>query len=265
MIKKIFKPAIIHAHVASGAGVVAFFVKKLWGVPYVLTEHAPVELMSLSKRSVLKTNFILSESKANVAVSTDLKNKLNRVYPRAKFICIFNGVIDPYSRMGNKTIKYRRDDCVNAIIMCGLYSQTIKGLQYLLPALQMVNSKKKKIHLHVCGGGQFLEYFITMAETLGIENEVTFYGMCDKPLMYTILEQMDFAVSSSLYESAGVSVEEACMMGKPLVVTKSGGANSLIPDKFGIKVEAANVEALRDGLNTMRLSICKSSCCGTMR
>lgn len=250
-IKAIYEPDIIHAHVANGAGLVALFAKKIFRIPYVLTEHAPIEMMNFSKKGKLKTSFILSNSKANIAVSTDLRDKLNKIYKKANFSCIYNGVIDPYLIMSQNVDNYRVENCVNAVIMCGLYSKTIKGLQYLLPAIEMVNKSSKKVHLHICGGGNYLEYFIDMSKKIGIENDVTFYGMCDKPLMYSILNQMDFAISASLYESAGVSVEESCMMGKPMVVTKSGGANSLIPDVYSIKIEVGSEKALCNALNTM--------------
>ena len=41
------------------------------------------------------------------------------------------------------------------------------------------------------------------------------------------------------------------MMGKPQLITKSGGANSLIPDEYCIKVERGSTEALVNGLFSM--------------
>ena len=250
-IHNIFKPDVIHAHVVSGAGSYALLAKMIFGVPYILTEHAPLEMMNLSKKNICKTKFILKKSYANIAVSTDLQNKLNSIYIKANFQCIYNGVIDPYTIIGNYDKIYRKKDCLNAIIMCGFYSKTIKGLQFLFPAIKKVNEGTKKIHLHICGGGKYLGYYISLAKQINIENDITFYDMCDKSKMYSILNQMDFSISCSLFESAGVSVEESCMMGKPQLITKSGGANSLIPDEYCIKVERGSTEALVNGLFSM--------------
>ena len=246
-----FNPNIVHAHVIDGAGTVSFVAKKFFGLPYILTEHAPIEMMNLSKKNRIKTKIILKKSSCNVAVSTDLQEKLNQIYPKSNFICIFNGVIDPYSVMHKEFEDVKDTNCINAIIVCGLYSKTIKGLQYLLPAVQEINKTSKKMHLHICGGGTYLDYFLGMANDLGLQESVTFYGMCDKPKLFAILNQMDFAISSSLFESAGVFVEEACMMGKPLVITKSGGANSLIPEEFSIQVDKGSTEALISALEKM--------------
>ena len=62
---------------------------------------------------------------------------------------------------------------------------------------------------------------------------------------------MDYAISASLTESAGVFVEESMMLGKPLVVTKSGGADSLVNKAAAIVVEKNDVTALSDGIKYM--------------
>ena len=59
---------------------------------------------------------------------------------------------------------------------------------------------------------------------------------------------MDFGVSASLYESAGVSVEEMLLLGKPMLVTNSGGANSLVTENTAIVVEKGSTQALTDGI-----------------
>ena len=59
-IYNIFKPDVIHANVISGAGMYAFIAKMIHGVPYILTEHAPLEMMHLSRKSIYKKILILN-------------------------------------------------------------------------------------------------------------------------------------------------------------------------------------------------------------
>ena len=84
-----------------------------------------------------------------------------------------------------------------------------------------------------------------------ITDNCIFYGSCTKKEVYSIVSEMDFGISASLCESAGVSVEEMMLLGKPLVVTKSGGANSLITDFAAIVVDRGSTEALVDGIRYM--------------
>lgn len=59
---------------------------------------------------------------------------------------------------------------------------------------------------------------------------------------------MDFFVSSSLMECSGVSVQEAMLLGKPILGTNSGGVDSLVPEQAGHIVERGNADALARGM-----------------
>ena len=86
---------------------------------------------------------------------------------------------------------------------------------------------------------------------MGIEDCCVFYGNCTKAKVYSIVSRMDFNISASLYECSGVSVEEALLLGKPMLVTKSGGANSLVNKDVAIVVDKGSTEALVDGIKEM--------------
>jgi glycosyltransferase involved in cell wall biosynthesis len=62
---------------------------------------------------------------------------------------------------------------------------------------------------------------------------------------------MDFNISASIFECSGVSVEEALLLGKPMLVTRSGGANSLVNDDVAIVVDRGSTQALVDGIHAM--------------
>lgn len=249
IIEKIYKTDVIHSNVVSGAGVVASVLKVRFGIPFIVTEHSPKELINCSFRGKTVYKLITGMSRKNIAVSPFQRDCLNRVF-KCGFVYINNGVKDP---MGLITFqeKFYIQNRINIACVCALYSKEIKGLQYLLPAVKRISDEGKCIHLHICGGGEYLDYFKKLSKELNVDDIVTFYGMCDKEKLYSILNQMDFAVSSSLYESAGVAVEEACMLGLPQVITNSGGANSLIPDEYAIKVGKSSVNELYLGIKKM--------------
>lgn len=250
-IREIFSPDIIHAHVGMQAGEIAMFIKKLYNIPYILTEHAPIEMMDFHIRSKIKYNFITQNSDANIAVSPNLRDRLNQIYKNSKFIYINNGVNDPLTIIENDIRKKEKDGVINCSLVGALYSKEIKGLQYLLPAMKMLIQENINIYLHICGGGAYLEYYKQLAEQLGIVENIIFYGMCDKKKLYKIVSDCNFNISASLYESAGIAVEEACLLGKPQVITNSGGANSLIPDQYAIKVGKSSIAELYKGIKKM--------------
>ena len=249
---KSFKPDIIHGHVALAAGLPAVLLGKLFKVPVVITEHNPMEMMGFENAS--RVDFakkMYDGSNANVCVSRNQMERLQEYFPEENFQLIHNGVYDPES-FEKDGENYVVEGCTNACIVAAFYSKDIKGYQYLIPAIKELVDTGENIVLHICGGGDYLEYYQDMAKELGIEKNCIFYGQCDKKKMYSIMKQMDFIISASLFESAGVTVQEAQLLSKPVLVTKSGGANSLVTEESAIVVEKGSVEALVNGIKQMQ-------------
>lgn len=246
-----YKPDIIHAHVSQGAGIIAYKLSKWSGIPYIITEHSPIEQMKLDNPLIrLITNSVYKHSMANVCVSKDSMDRLGHIFPRCNYQVIYNGIINPdiIEDDGNT---YRIEDFTNALITAAFYDKTIKGYQYLLPAIKKLKEDNVNIILHICGGGQYLDYYKKMSKDLGIEDRTVFYGQCDRKKVYSIMRQMDFSISASEFECSGVSVQEAMLLGNPMLVTRSGGANSLVTNKTAIVVDRKNVDALADGIKKM--------------
>lgn len=250
IIKK-YNIQIIHAHVAGEAGLTANLTYKIFRIPFLITEHNPIQLSGVENKRIRKRiNNVYKNSKRNFCVSPYLKQELSKIFPTIKFETMYNGVISPniYLTEGNK---YYKKGFINCAICAALYDKEIKGFQFLLPALKLINEQGYKVFLHICGGGKYLEYYKNMGKNLNINNSCNFYGQCDKKFIYNLMNEMDFIVSSSLFESAGVSIQEALLLGKPVLVTKSGGTNSLVTNECSIIVEKGSSQALVNGFIEM--------------
>lgn len=247
-----FQPDIIHAHVAGGAGYHAVHFGKKYHLPVVITEHNPIEISGVDHigLSHFFCNQAYKHSNANICVSKDSMNKLSNIFPKYPFEVIYNGIIVPdYEESKHQ---YYQEGYVNIVIVAVLYDLEIKGLKYLLKAMQQLKEKGEKVYLHHIGGGEYLEYFENMAKELQVDDVCTFHGRCDRKKLYEIVNEMDFFVSASLMECSGVSVQEAMLLGKPVLGTNSGGVDSLVPEEAGHIVEKANAQALADGIVYMK-------------
>ena len=246
-----FKPDVIHAHCAGGAGYYAIAEGKRYNIPVVATEHTPISISHFDRIGLSRyfAKVAFSNSNANICVSKFSKKELSMVFPKCNFNVIYNGIIVP--RIKNEGKKYYIDDAINIVIVAVLYDLEIKGLKYLIKAMKQLKEQNKKIVLHHIGGGQYLEYFKNMARELGIDDICIFHGECSREELYEIVNEMDFFVSSSLVECSGVSVQEAMLLGKPILGTNSGGVDSLVPQKAGIIVEKGSAKALEKGIIQM--------------
>ena len=246
-----FQPDIIHGHVAQGAGHLAYALSKKCNIPYIITEHSPIEQANLDNRTTRTlTSIVYKKSSANVCVSNDSMNRLGEFFPKCNFQVIYNGIVNPETVKGDEEI-YRVNGYTNALITAAFYDKDVKGYQYLLPAIQRLKREGVKIMLHICGGGDYFNYYLDMAKNLDIEDRVIFYGQCERKKVYSVMRQMDFSISASEYECSGVSVQEAMFLKNPMLVTRSGGANSLCTEETAIVVDRKSVDALVDGIKQM--------------
>lgn len=246
-----FKPDIIHANVAYPVGLVALLSAKKHSIHVILTEHSPIEQMRLSNL-IYKwiRHYIYNRMERNICVSKNLMNRLHDLFPKAKYEVIYNGAINP-KLVEKDDLSYRKSESINCVIVGNFYNKDIKGYQYLIPAIQILKKQGYNIVLHICGSGTYEEYYKNMAKEMNVEDVCIFHGQCNRKKVYSIVSQMDFCVSSSVFESAGVAIEEAMLMGKPVLVTKSGGTDSLVTDFTAIVVDRNSISALVDGLKQM--------------
>lgn len=245
-----FDPDIIHANVAYPAGLLCVLAAKKYNIHVILTEHAPIEQMYLDNpfRKLMR-NYVYKRMERNVCVSIDSKNRLSAFFPTINYQVIYNAVIDPGTIEKDK-VCYRKEG-INCAIVAAFYDKNIKGYQYLIPAMQKVKQLGVDIKLHICGGGIYEQFYRDLAKQLNVDDCCYFYGQCDRKKVYSIVSQMDFCVSASIFECSGVSVQEEMLLGKPILVTKSGGANSLTTKDTAIVVDRNSTQALVDGLIKM--------------
>lgn len=248
-----FKPNIVHANVAYPCGLLCILEAKKRNIPVILTEHAPIEQMNLDNAVRRKMrHWVYKNCKNNICVSKDSMERLSEYYPDIDFTINYNAVENPNS-VGDDGVKYRIDGAINCAIVASFYDKDIKGYQFLLPAIKRVVDDGLNIYLHICGGGIYYEHYLAMAKELGIGDRCFFYGKCNRQKVYSVVRQMDFCISASVFECSGVSVQEEMLIGKPILVTRSGGANSLTTDFTAIVVDRKSVDALVEGLKRMSI------------
>lgn len=249
-IKKEFKPDIIHAQVATEVGRFAVILGKLFRIPVVITEHSTVEASEVeSFPHYYYGKFAYKYSRYNICVSENLSDRLSRIFPDYVFHTIYNGIVIPVD-IEDETL-YRVPGCTNMILVASLYDKEIKGIPLLFRVIKRIKKENYKIRLHIVGDGEFLEEFKNLAISLDIEEECIFHGRFEKSRVYAIVNQMDFLVSASKFESFGCSIAEALVLGKPVVATKCGGPESIVTPDSGILVDKEDEQALYEGIIKM--------------
>ncbi len=249
-IVKSFHPDIIHAQVATEVGRFAIILGKIFRIPVMVTEHSTIEASGVLQFPLHQyADFVYGHSRYNACVSEDLTKKLSAVFPKYRFHTVYNGIIVP--KTVDTSVRYRQEGCVNFALVASLYDREIKGIPTLLQVMHRMKREGLQARLHIVGDGVFRQEFEQMAVQLDVREECIFHGKAEKKKLYAILNQMDFLVSASKFESFGCTIAEAMILGKPVVCTKSGGPESFVSGHTGILVEKEDVDALYSGIREM--------------
>ena len=105
----------------------------------------------------------------------------------------------------------------------------------------------KKSEYWILGEGPEMENLQSLAESLGIANQVKFWGRLPRAETLSKLGQAQILVHPSLHDSGGWVCLEAMAAGRPIICLNLGGPGVQVTEEIGIKVAAREPEqAIKD-------------------
>lgn len=134
----------------------------------------------------------------------------------------------------------RKKEDKDAVIFAATSRMVVaKGIGELVQAFNKLSEGSSKYRLWLCGDGQDQPRF----EKLAAGNpHIIFVGHTDKPLPYVAAS--DVFVQPTYNEAFSLSIAEAAMLGKPMIVTNVGGNPELVNEGNGLLIPVRDVEAL---------------------
>ncbi len=122
-----------------------------------------------------------------------------------------------------------------------------KGHRFLLEAAALLKGEGYRFKYLLAGEGALRRELEAIAASLGLIDEVRFYGFVTDTTRF--LSEIDIFVLPSLHEGLGVAALEAMAAGKPVVATRVGGlAESVLDTVTGMLVLPGDVKALAGAL-----------------
>ena len=243
------KPDLIHVHVLTRLGVIAWIQKILHKTPYIITEHWSRYLPGNDFTGFLrktacklvvrnaKTVTTVTENLATAMSNHGLKNDNYVVLPNVVNLDMFH-----ISEKNNNPCK---------IIHISCFEDKSKNISGLLESLKIIDDKGIDFQCKLIGEGMDLDLMKDKAKNLQLINKVSFTGLLQGQALADELSSGDFLVLSSNYENMPVVILEALASGLPVVSTNVGGIKEMIDDTKGILVEPRNKEALAEAMIKM--------------
>ena len=247
------KPDMIHVHILTRLGVIAWIQKKLHKTPYIITEHwsryLPGNdfggfLRKLATKIVVRNAETVTTVTENLAIAMKkhgLKNDNYVVLPNVVNLDMFH-------------INKKNTDATShipTIIHISCFEDKSKNISGLLESLKIIDDKGIDFKCKLIGEGMDLDLMKEKAKELQLINKVSFTGLLQGQALADELSSGDFLVLSSNYENMPVVILEALASGLPVVSTNVGGIKEMVDDSKGILVEPRNKEALAEAMIKM--------------
>ncbi|KAB2488054.1 glycosyltransferase family 4 protein [Priestia endophytica] len=126
----------------------------------------------------------------------------------------------------------------------------LKGVHHLISALGRLKKLRKDWICWIVGEGEDQDMFHAKSKSLGLENDIIFLGRRnDIPYL---LSESDIFVLPSLIENQPLSVIEAQITGKPVIVSDTGGLPEMVQHGItGLIYPKGNIEKLSDNINLL--------------
>ena len=239
-IKKI-NPDIVHAQILSFA-MPALISKKLLKIPYVVWgQGSDVYLRDWFNKLGAKT--ILKNADSVIALTKNMKEVIQAIFYR-EIAVVPNGIdIEDY---WDGTGEQERETISKRILFVGRLDP-VKGVHYLLRAMQIVCKVLPDAKLILVGDGEDRENLEYLTNSLGIRESVNFAGRIPHEKIPDYLDQADIFVLPSLSEGLPIVILEAMACGLPIVATRVGGIPDIIEeDVNGYLVESRDFQGLAD-------------------
>lgn len=239
------QPDIIHSHNFLYAGVLAEWVKKNFGVPFIITEHSSDFFRgSLPKGSLKILNRVSSEAAVLLTVSREnqavLTSKLDY-----NFDILYNVLSPIFLGQGPKIKKSNffvflsvgsLDTNKNHEMMLRSFAKAFFGLNVLIK---------------IAGEGPLKNKLHRLAHELGIHNQVVFLGGVSQIELHKEYYLADCFVHSSIFETFGVVLIEALACGLPILSTKCGGPEDIVNQSNGLLLTNNSIEEFSDAMSYM--------------
>jgi L-malate glycosyltransferase len=239
-------PNLVHVH-GFLAGGLALKIKRQDAVQYAITEHSTAFARGILSRSEQKlASIVFKEAIVRTAVSMQFGQLLADRYG-VSFLYTANpvGFRDMVTNMDRHAMKTNGQ----RIRICNVaYLDPNKRQDRLVHAFNSVVCVFPNTELHIAGDGPERARLEELVSELGLESQVVFHGLLQRPEVFKLMCSCHVFALSSDFETFGVVLVEAMYCGLPVIATRCGGPESIITEEWLGLLTRTDDESFAQGL-----------------
>ncbi|MGO3127132.1 MAG: glycosyltransferase [Luteimonas sp.] len=190
------------------------------------------------------TRLMRWQCRSAVAVAYVTRSALQKRYPARSAQASFSFTsIDliPRAFASQPRVYNHKGDSAFKLVIIGNMQKTLKGHDILLKSLAKLREEGRNVFLTIIGYGENLEFYKSMASSLGLTESVNFTGKLENgdPIR-DVLDKSDLFVLPSRQEGLPRALLEAMARGLPAVASRVGGTPELLEDYALVEANDTN-------------------------
>ena len=233
--KKVRRADLLHVHVLTRLGIIAWLNKIRHGTPYLITEHWTRYLPSTDTyhgfSRKLATQWVVKRASAILPVTANLRDAMiNNNLKNDNYVVIPN-VVD-VEMFSPKTRKRKNDK--KQILHLSCFADVQKNISGILRVLKRLSEKRQDFECVMVGDGVDFEILKNYSDQLDLTGKfVHFYGLKENQELANIMAEADFMIMFSNHENLPVVILESYACGVPVISTRVGGIHEHMNDDLG--------------------------------
>lgn len=241
------RPDIVHLHIPYKAGLVALWLKRNLGIPYILTEHwagytreNPDSYFARNAafRSLIEK--IYQSAQATIVLSKDMELTLKGLFPIQKTFIVPNVVnTDLFSFDSSTQKKQIRFIHVSSMV----YQKNVEGILNVLGKLKDLHKDWEMVFV-----GPAPSHLHQLAANLDLAEYIQWMGEIPYRQVGIEMSMSHALVMFSRFENQPCVILEALCSGLPVVSTRVGGIPEIINSTNGLLIENEDEQGLLDSL-----------------
>ncbi len=236
-------PDVVQLNVIQKQGLLALWLKKRYGIPYVIIEHWSGYLPEngmYHRFGVFKKRFmhtVCREAEIVLTVSQPLQQAMMKCGFEAKRWGTIDNVVDDFFFDKSEYRNIDKSDRLKTLLHVSCFDERAKNVKGLLRAAKMLSAKRQDWQLVLVGTGVDYKEVRAYAESLNFEKGLLRWtGELTPQEVAEEMHNANALVLSSRYETYGVVLAEAAAAGLPILSTPVGiaeeTADLIIPQEI---------------------------------
>lgn len=222
----VVQPDVIHAHAARPAGCLA---SRIQGVPLVITEHSgPLANFWKTGHGYRQMLSAYLKADSRLAVSAPFMREIEQLFPKTSgsWEVLPNGIDTALFKPAKTDV--RENDV--------LYVGSLDSHKDLPTLLRAMTTLDPVTRLTIVGTGPAKRQITELARTLGLSDRLTLLGAVPRTRVVELMQSHRVFALPSKGETFSMVCAEALSCGTPVVATRCGGPEYVVPDFGGILV-----------------------------